>query len=86
MTHAADTITAAIRNERVISFWFKGQSSITPEVRIVSPYELSNDGETFLGFDHVRQAIRRFSLAGIVTEYIELPDEDYVRPIEQEGV
>ncbi len=85
MTHTADTITAAIRNERVIRFWFANQSRPVPQIRTVSPYELSEDGETFLGFDHDRQAIRRFSLAGFVTEDIELPDtEDYVQPIDKE--
>ena len=54
-------------------------------LRTVSPYELSDDGETFLGFDHDRQAIRRFSVSGITSEDIELPDEDYVQPIEQEA-
>lgn len=84
MTHTADTITAAIRNERVIRFWFQSQSRPAPMIRTVSPYELSEDAESFLGFDHDRQAIRRFSMSGIVADDIELPDEDYVQPIEQE--
>lgn len=84
MTHMQDTITAAARAERVIRFWFQSQSRPAPMIRTVSPYELSEDGESFLGFDHDRQAIRRFSLSGIVTEDIELPDEDYVKPIDQE--
>lgn len=83
MTIIADTITAAIRNERVIRFWFLNRSNPVPQIRTVSPYELSRGGESFLGFDHTRQAIRRFSLSGIVQEDIvqediELPDEDYV--------
>lgn len=86
MTHIADIITAAIRRERVIRFWFKSQSRPVPQIRTVSPYELSDDGETFLGFDHDRQAIRRFSLGGIVTEDIELPDEDYVQPVDKEDI
>lgn len=85
MTHIADTITAAIRNERVVRFWFQTRSRPAPMIRTVSPYELSEDGESFLGFDHDRQAIRRFSLSGIVTEDIELPDEDYVYPIDKEA-
>jgi predicted DNA-binding transcriptional regulator YafY len=84
MTHVADIITAAARNERVIRFWFMSRTAREPMIRTVSPYELSDDGESFLGFDHDRQAIRRFSLSGIVTEDIELPDEDYVKPIDQE--
>ena len=84
MTHITDIITAAIRDERVIRFWFQGARAF-PMQRIVSPYELSEDGETFLGFDHGRQAIRRFSLGGIISEDIELPDEDYVYPVEKEG-
>lgn len=84
MTHTADTITAAIRNERVIRFWFKSQSRPAPQIRTVSPYELADDGDSFLGYDHDRCAIRRFSLSGIVMDDIELPDEDYVKPIEQE--
>lgn len=87
MTSAADTITAAIRAERVMRFWFQSKSRPVPQVRTVSPYELSNDGETFLGYDHDRAALRRFSLAGIVEPEgigIELPDEDYVKPIDQE--
>jgi len=87
MTTLADIITAAIERERVIRFWFKTQSRPAPQIRTVSPYELSEDGESVLGFDHARQAIRRFSLAGFVTEDIELPDnEDYVYPIEKEEV
>lgn len=86
MTLAADTITAAIRNERVIRFWFSSQSRPAPMIRTVSPYEIADDGESFLGFDHDRQAIRRFSMSGIVMDDIELPDEDYVYPIEKEGV
>jgi predicted DNA-binding transcriptional regulator YafY len=85
MTLVADTITAAIRNERVIRFWFLSRSRAIPQIRTVSPYELSEDGESFLGFDHTRQAIRRFSLSGIVQEDIELPDEDYIQPIDQGG-
>lgn len=84
MTHVPDIITAAVRNEKVIRFWFQSQSRPAPMIRTVSPYELSEDGESFLGFDHDRQAIRRFSLSGIVTEDIEFPDEDYVYPIEKE--
>lgn len=84
MTHTADTITAAIRSERVIRFWFQSQSRPVPMLRTVSPYELAEDGESFLGFDHDRQAIRRFALSGIVSDDIELPDEDYVYPIEKE--
>ena len=84
MTNAPDTITAAIRNERVIRFWFMTRSRALPMLRTVSPYELSEDGESLLGFDHDRQAIRRYSLSGIVSDDIELPDEDYVKPIDQE--
>lgn len=84
MTHTADTITAAIERERVIRFWFKSQSRPAPMIRTVSPYELSEDGESVLGFDHDRQAIRRFSLSGFVFDDIELPDEDYVYPVEKE--
>jgi predicted DNA-binding transcriptional regulator YafY len=84
MTIVGDTVTAAIRNERVIRFWFKSRSRPAPQIRTVSPYELSDDGETFLGFDHDRANIRRFSLSGIVQEDIELPDEDYIKPIDQE--
>lgn len=84
MTLAADTITAAIRNERVIRFWFIARSRPVPQIRTVSPYELSEDGESFLGFDHDRQAVRRFSLSGLVYEDIELPDEDYIYPIDKE--
>lgn len=86
MTTASDTISAAIRNERVIEFWFVGVNSPYPPARrTVSPYELSEDGESFLGYDHDRAALRRFSLAGIVSDDIELPDEDYIYPIEQEA-
>jgi predicted DNA-binding transcriptional regulator YafY len=85
MTQTADTITAAIERERVIRFWFKSQSRPAPMIRTVSPYELSEDGESVLGFDHDRQAIRRFSLSGFVFDDIELPDEDYIQPIEQEA-
>jgi predicted DNA-binding transcriptional regulator YafY len=84
MTDAADIITSAIRAERVVRFWFVTKSRPVPMIRTVSPYELSDDGESFLGFDHDRQAIRRFSLDGVAdTDGIELPDEDYVQPIEQ---
>lgn len=86
VTELTDTITAAIRNERVIRFWFVSRSRPVPQIRTVSPYELSEDGESILGFDHDRQAIRRFSLSGFVYEDIELPDEDYVYPIEKEDV
>lgn len=85
MTHVADIITAAIEREKVIRFWFASKSRPVPQIRTVSPYELSEDGESFLGFDHGRQAIRRFSLTGIVMEDIEMPDdEDYVYPIDKE--
>lgn len=86
MTLTGDTITTAIRNERVIRFWFLSQSRPAPQIRTVSPYELSKDGESVLGYDHDRAAIRRFSLAGFVFPDIELPeDEDYVYPIDQGG-
>lgn len=86
MTIVGDTITAAIRNERVMRFWFLSKSRPVPQIRTVSPYELSDDGETFIGYDHGRSAIRRFSLAGTVQEDIELPEnEDYVYPIDKGG-
>jgi len=85
MISIIDTIAACIRDECVIRFWFTSRSSdVTPMRRTVSPYELSEDGESVLGFDHTREAIRRFSLSGIVSEDIELPDEAYVYPIEKE--
>lgn len=85
MTIVGDTITAAIRAEKVLRFWFLSQSRPVPMLRTVSPYELSDDGESLLGYDHDRAAIRRFSLSGIVEpEGIEFPDEDYVQPIDKE--
>lgn len=84
MTSIGDTVTAAIRNERVMRFWFLSRSRPVPMQRTVSPYELSDDGDTFLGYDHDRCAIRRFSLSGIVQDDIELPDEEYIKPIDQE--
>lgn len=85
MTIVGDTVTAAVRDERVLRFWFLSQSRPVPMQRTVSPYELSDDGESLLGYDHDRAAIRRFSLSGIIEpEGIELPDEDYVQPIDQE--
>lgn len=85
MTTTTDTITAAIRAERAIRFWFVSKLAPLPMQRTVSPYELSDDGDTFLGFDHARQALRRFSLDGIADpDNIELPDdEEYVQPVEQ---
>lgn len=85
MTSIADTITAAIRNERVIRFWYLGgRRGAVPMQRTVSPYELSEDGDTFLSFDHGREELRRFSLSNIVSEDIELPDEEYIKPIDPE--
>jgi predicted DNA-binding transcriptional regulator YafY len=84
MTNITDIIDAAIRNERVMQFWFKSQSRPQPMWRTVSPYELSDDGEALVAFDHDRQAIRRFGLDGFVDNDIELPDnEEYVQPVEQ---
>jgi predicted DNA-binding transcriptional regulator YafY len=83
MTTTADIISAAIRNERPIKFWYNSRGPVLAMLRTVSPYELSEDGETFLGYDHAREALRRFSLDNITAEDIALPDdEDYIYPIE----
>jgi len=79
-----DRLTDSITHETAIRFAYLKQRAPLPEYRVLSVYELSEDGDTFLGFDHGRQELRRFDIARVVGE-IELElDEDYIRPIEKE--
>lgn len=82
MTHNEDTITAAIRAEKVIHFIYPAQKrGRYPVLRTVSPYELSEDGQTFLGWCHDREALRRFNLNKIQGEVRPTStDAEYVQP------
>lgn len=77
----AEAIGYAILNEEVVRFtYFRPDNS--PMQRTVSFYEASEDGQTFLGYDHMRAALRRFDIGKIMD--VETIDEDYVYPIEKE--
>lgn len=78
----SEVIDNAIVNEEVVRFIYLKQG--LPMQRTVSPYEFAEDGETFLGFDHDRAALRRFDMGKIME--IETLDEDYVRPVEKESL
>lgn len=79
-TELGEVIDNAIAYEEVVCFTYLKQG--LPMQRTVSPYEFAEDGETFLGFDHARAALRRFDMGKIME--IETADEDYVYPIEKE--
>lgn len=76
-----EVIDNAIVNEEVIRFaYFK--SPDVAHLRTLSPYEASADGETVLGFDHMRMELRRFELSKMQAPTT--TDELYVKPIEKE--
>lgn len=78
-------IDNGIVNEEVVAFWYAKSQLYGEELRLLSPYECSEDGETVLGYDHARGALRRFELSKIVG--VEPPpDEEYIKPIEKEDV
>lgn len=92
MTHNEDIITAAIRAETVVQFDYpvskrRGRMHVntTHVRRTLSPYSLAEDGETVLGFDHGRQALRRFELSKISGD-VAVANEDYIKPIDQEDI
>lgn len=78
-TELGEVIDNAIFNEEVIRFDYFG-ANIT--LRTLSPYEVSEDGQTILGFDHMRCELRRFDLSKI--DSVRTTDEEYVNPIEKE--
>ncbi len=82
LTELSEVIDNAILNEEVVTFPYLGSRGL--EQRTLSPYEASEDGETVLGYDHGRAALRRFTFSKFID--IETIDEDYVKPIEQGGM
>lgn len=80
LTELSEVIDNAIVNEEVVMFPYMGSRGV--EQRIFSPYEAGEDGQTVLGYDHGRGALRRFDFSKIID--ILTVDEDYVKPIEQE--
>lgn len=82
VSHAelGEVIDNAIVNEEVVRFWYVPANGSPPQWRTLSPYEVSEDGETVLGYDHTRAELRRFSFAQMLD--IETTDEQYVKPIE----
>lgn len=79
-----DRLTDSIDSEAPIRFAYIKRNAPLPQYRVLSVYELSEDGETFLGFDHGRQELRRFDVTRVVGEIEFAEDEDYIRPIEKE--
>jgi predicted DNA-binding transcriptional regulator YafY len=77
-----DQLTRAIDREVPVRFSYLKIGSPVPQLRMMSVYELSSDSDTFLGFDHRRQELRRFNIGRIVGD-IESADDDYVQPVEQ---
>lgn len=80
LTELAEVIDNAIVNEEVVRFPYLGSRGV--EQRTLSPYEASEDGESVLGYDHGRGALRRFAFGKIID--IETIDEDYILPVEKE--
>lgn len=78
-----DALAKSITDETVVQFSYLKPSLPFPELRRVSVYELSDDGETFLCFDLARGALRRFEIGRIVGD-VEVGDDDYIKPIDQE--
>lgn len=76
----SQVIDNGIFNEEPVAFMYEKPGGLEP--RILSPYEVSEDGETVLGYDHVRCELRRFELSKIVA--IETAHQDYVKPIDKE--
>jgi predicted DNA-binding transcriptional regulator YafY len=78
-TSNADILTAAIRAETVVQFRYPSHGVLV--LRTFSPWEMAEDGESLLGYDHGREGIRRFSISKITGEIV--PDDgadNYVQP------
>jgi len=85
LSHAelGEIIDNAILNEEVICFWYEKRPQRGRVLRTLSPYECSPVGDTVLGYDHGREALRRFELSKIVA--VEpYDDEEYVKPTPKE--
>lgn len=68
-----------IAQEGVVEFLYsKEEDEPDPQRRIFSPWEISEDEYTVLGWDHDRDAPRRFTIAKVFD--LKPYDEDYVRP------
>lgn len=81
MTSNADTLTAAIRAETVVEFGYKKGLAEPARLVTFSPWELSEDGESIIGYDHGRDGIRRFSISKITGDVDgAATDEHYVLP------
>lgn len=77
-----ETVQAALTAERPVRFYYL-RPGYVPMQRTVSPYEISDDGATFLGYDHSRDALRRFDF-GLLADIEVAENEDYVYPINKE--
>lgn len=76
-------ISNGIASEEPVAFMYQKGSLRIAAPRIISPYELSDDDETVLGYDHIREGLRRFELSKIIA--IETAHDDYIKPIEKEA-
>lgn len=82
MTSHQDTVDAAIRNEVALIFLYEAAAG-PHQLREVSPWQVL--GESFLGWDHGRDEVRRYRFDRIVGEASPLSTDDteYVQPIER---
>lgn len=80
LSELSEVIDNAIVNEEVVRFPYLSNDGVS--LRTLSPYEGTAEG--VLGYDHVREALRRFNFSKIID--IETIDEDYVRPVEKEDI
>lgn len=77
----AAELAEAICAEQVVRFQYQKHSDDAPLQRIFSPWELTDNGGSVLGWDHGREGIRRFFLSDIVGEVEVDLTERYAVPV-----
>jgi predicted DNA-binding transcriptional regulator YafY len=73
-----DILAADIEDETVITFYYSDSRGVE-SFRTFSPWEIQDGGLNIIGWDHSRDAVRKFSISGIFGT-INHADEKYIRP------
>lgn len=75
-----DAFIAAIQGEYVLQFWYTSASNPTNALRTFSPWEIDDKRSTVFGWDHDRDAMRKFSFDSVLSEPVRYDNEEYARP------
>jgi predicted DNA-binding transcriptional regulator YafY len=75
MNDVATEFTIAIQQEEVVQFLYDHH-----QLRTFSPWEIQEQYDLVLGWDHDRAAVRSFNFNRVASDVASYPNDEYVRP------